>query len=819
LSGIFAAMIRGFKFILYAVLCLSLIQVSNAQTFTRVIGATMPDVSVSTYTLGVAGLPTTSNSSFGFYELNLNIAHSNASELSIKFVSPAGTNFNLLSYLANPNAIGNCTFRILANQGITQINGPISGVMMPDAPQIFDLLNGQDPNGTYSLEIADLTSSGNQCTVNSISIKFINNPLDSTVRNFSTAIPMAKINTAVGFIPSGYKENGTFELLNNLSNSFANTGTLYNIAVEKQGFTSASGPKFNMDISFKTSNYTTDSAISILGLNPESDYILKGAVTDQYLIKDAFTFEMSRRMGYYAPYTRFVELMVNNQYQGLYILTEKIKRGPTRANLNKLDPTSVTWPNISGGYIFEINPNGKPAAWYSSYQGYQGPNLTNNYEFKIDYPKQSTIPVAQSNYLKSYVDSFENAMADTPAFQNPVSGWRKFADEKSIHNFLIVSEFSNNYDTYARSMYFGKEKNTKGNKIKFGPPWDADRGYDGGTSGWVHINTHGFWVFPFWYVNWRQSDSLFNKRFACRYHTARKYHLSDSSALLAIDSLYNTIKFAGERNRIFYNAYFSEISNLKNYVVDRFAWMDANLDSLTFPPNPLTNTTIQAGSLMNINIGNQYTYNFKPGPDTSIFIPTVPGDYIAQVSSIYGCQTRQEFKVIAPIPLGINSIVLEANQTNTKPILNWTCSAVMPGDIFEIQVSNDGTNFKTLKQVNALDNKTTYSSIVFASNSFYRIAQVSKTAHTIFSNIINLAKNASTQGLTVYPNPAQKTIHINAPKATLFNITTVAGQQILSGKLNDEQQVDISAIPNAQYVLQIIDEDGLSESKVFSVQH
>jgi hypothetical protein len=38
-------------------------------------------------------------------------------------------------------------------------------------------------------------------------------------------------------------------------------------------------------------------------------------------------------------------------------------------------------------------------------------------------------------------------------------------------------------------------------------------------------------------------------------------------------------------------------------------------------------------------------------------------------------------------------------------------------------------------------------------------------------------------------------------------------------QIKNEQQVDISAIPNAKYVLQIIDEDGLSESKVFSVQH
>jgi subtilisin-like proprotein convertase family protein len=513
-------------------------QVVKAQTFTSTIGSLMNDAAVNTYTMAVSGLPTVANASFGFYELNVDIAHNDASELSMLINMPNGSVVYLCYNIPSTSPIGNCTFRILGNKTVSQFTGNISGVVMSDDAQIASLLNGQDPNGTYSFQISDYTASGNQCMVNSWSLKFVTNPLDSAARNFVSTIPLVKITTPSGSIPWSPKENGTFELIDNGQNKFTDTGVVYNAALEKQGFTSAGGTKYNVDVSFKTKSYSADTAISVLGFSAESDYILKGAVTDEYLIKDAFTFEMSRRMGYYAPYTRYVELMINGEYKGLYIMTEKIKRGAARANVNKLDATATTWPNISGGYIFEINPNGKPAAWYSSYLGYQGPSLVGNYEFKVDYPKQSTMPQAQLSYLKSYVDSFENAMADTPSFQNPLHGWRKFADEKSIHNFLIVSEYSNNYDTYGRSNYFTKEKNTKGNKIKFGPPWDSDRGYVGSTSGWVHINTHGYWLFPFWYVNWRQSDSLFNKRLACRYHTIRKYHMSDSAVVQAADSIY-----------------------------------------------------------------------------------------------------------------------------------------------------------------------------------------------------------------------------------------------------------------------------------------
>ena len=72
--------------------------------------------------------------------------------------------------------------------------------------------------------------------------------------------------------------------------------------------------------------------------------------------------EFSNSMGYYSPRTRFVEVFVNedggqvggpnsDDYKGVYVLMEKIKRGEDRVNIDKLSPSDNTEPDISGGYI------------------------------------------------------------------------------------------------------------------------------------------------------------------------------------------------------------------------------------------------------------------------------------------------------------------------------------------------------------------------------------------------------------------------------------------------------------------------------------
>ena len=60
-------------------------------------------------------------------------------------------------------------------------------------------------------------------------------------------------------------------------------------------------------------------------------------------------------MGRYASRTRYVELYLNGDYQGIYVLMEKIKRDSDRVNISKLNPEEIEGDDLTGGYILKFD--------------------------------------------------------------------------------------------------------------------------------------------------------------------------------------------------------------------------------------------------------------------------------------------------------------------------------------------------------------------------------------------------------------------------------------------------------------------------------
>jgi len=84
-------------------------------------------------------------------------------------------------------------------------------------------------------------------------------------------------------------------------------------------------------------------------------------------MRDVLAYELSNKMGRWAPHTRFVEVFVNESatklgmenYAGVYVLEEKITRDKNRVNIAKLNPSENHEPEISGGYIFKKDHTGR----------------------------------------------------------------------------------------------------------------------------------------------------------------------------------------------------------------------------------------------------------------------------------------------------------------------------------------------------------------------------------------------------------------------------------------------------------------------------
>ena len=221
---------------------------------------------------------------------------------------------------------------------------------------------------------------------------------------------------------------------------------------------------------------------SILGFPEEEDWILNGHVFrssnnilfDPSLMHHYIGYNLYASMGRYASRTKFVELEVNEVYQGVYVFMEKLKRDRERIAIEKLTPNENSSPEISGGYILKIdktaggdvapdqpldyyNDNWADDARYSAeisfrsnydingnpinFDAFDPPYHANQYletYFLYEYPKSDEITNEQKNYIQGYINDFETALLQDD-FSSNARTYTQFIDLVSFVDFFIIN--------------------------------------------------------------------------------------------------------------------------------------------------------------------------------------------------------------------------------------------------------------------------------------------------------------------------------------------------------------------------------------------
>lgn len=553
----------------------------------------------------------------------------------------------------------------VAPTSITQGSAPFNGSYRPMG-DLGIMNNGQNPNGNWQLVIRDTYPFADQGFLIGWGVIFGNNPA-IPFPFYSSNLPIVKINTGGIIIPNEPKIPADFVIINhgNGIRNFVND-TLYEykgkMLVEQQGYSGPYYPKKNYD--FDLTDFSGNKIDTpLLGMPSENDWILKAEYLDATLMKNPLVYEIARRMGVYAPRTKYCEVTVNGEYMGVYSLTEKVKRDANRVDIAKLSKSDTSGAGLTGGYIFEMNINGSPPQWTSQYLpiNYATNNL--HVEFQMVYPKADSILPKQLNYIHAYTDSFENALMRDSVNPNE---WRNFASEKSFIDFQVVNEFSVNYDTYGRSTYLYKDKNKK---LHIGPPWDYDRAYFPGTENvWVWEITHQGWPFPFWWSK-LNNDSVYLKKLWCRWNTLRETTLSDDSVMLFIDSTESILSEGAARNFLKWTElgvadYHSAVQTWRDFINVRLPWMDANIfpHGEFLPVVNLEDTSVCSGNLIGANAGNIFNYTWSTG-DSVKYIPVLQsGNYSLTVTDDYGCSASDDADVII-LPLPDASFSVNQNST------------------------------------------------------------------------------------------------------------------------------------------------------------
>ena len=143
-------------------------------------------------------------------------------------------------------------------------------------------------------------------------------------------LPDAIISTLGEEIVDEPKINATLTLIEEDLNE-----TNYSIGIEIRGSSSQMFDKKSYGFETRSADFNDDVDVSLGGFPEEEDWIFYGPYTDKSLIRNKLTFDLSNLIGYKASNTKFYNLTINDDFKGIYILMEKIKRDKNRVDITK----------------------------------------------------------------------------------------------------------------------------------------------------------------------------------------------------------------------------------------------------------------------------------------------------------------------------------------------------------------------------------------------------------------------------------------------------------------------------------------------------
>ncbi|MBL7857452.1 MAG: CotH kinase family protein [Cyclobacteriaceae bacterium] len=503
--------------------------------------------------------------------------------------------------------------------------------------------------------------------------------------NFASSnLPIISINTNNQVIQDdvriiahmGVVDNGAGSR-NSISDPFNNFDG--RISIETRGESSQMFPKksFGMETQDAAGNNLN---VALLGMPPENDWVLYAPYTDKTMLRDVLTYKLGNELGHYAPRTRFVELILNGDYQGVYVLIERIKIDKNRVDLATLKPTDVAGDELTGGYILrrdKIDANDYPEWTTVPNPQLPGENLVRMQYFD---PKGNELAEAQRVYIRNFFQAFESSLT-SGFFSDASRGYRPYIDIPSFVDFMLVNEIGKNIDGYIFSTYMYKDKDSKGGKLHMGPLWDFNLAF-GNVDYWANAQFAPGWMWNdqyrmYWFRRMVQ-DPVFASALKCRWTEIRNSFLTNAYFINAIDSMAGLLNEAQLRNyqrwpilgvyvwpnQYVGQTYQDEINFMKTWIITRLQWMDDNMpgncelitsiesnrleDAVRIYPNPSQHTfkiTIDPSLGNDIHIAiydvlGKSIYSIKP--EGSEFIWTAqtytgetisPGLYVVKITS------------------------------------------------------------------------------------------------------------------------------------------------------------------------------------------
>ena len=354
---------------------------------------------------------------------------------------------------------------------------------------------------------------------------------------FSTTLPVVYMNTKGQQV---LKENaiwGNIALLDGNGEEqsvFSVPNSIYRATIKYRGASSYSKfDKKQYRIKFYKNKKDSAKKVSLAGMGANSEWVLNGPYLDKTLIRNKLVYDLARELNGWAPDTRFVELFVDGEYQGVYLAVEPVTNGESRLRLAEFGLLSgetsyiVNRDRIDTGSE-EIDTWGK----------------TNGYTYNalyIRYPSKNRITEKQKAYIQKDVSEFEQVLYGEN-FSDKRIGYQAYIDMDNWVDYFIINEFAMNYDAGNLSTYIYKEL---GGKLQLAV-WDFNNGFD--NYQWFRTETDVLHTAENSWFNRLWQDETFREHVCERYRQLRKTTLSDEHIAEKIASYQEELGEAVDRN-------------------------------------------------------------------------------------------------------------------------------------------------------------------------------------------------------------------------------------------------------------------------------
>ncbi len=327
--------------------------------------------------------------------------------------------------------------------------------------------------------------------------------------------------------------------------------------------------------------FTDEAGLTLLGMDAHQEWALHGPILDRTLIRNYMWYNIAGEIMDYAPNVRFCELLLNGEYQGVYVATETITAGKGGS---RLSITKRAKGNAYGGYLLRIDwPKEERLDTFSAY------TLRNRNAMRIQYPASPSEALERA--IKDDFSSFEKALYSYD-YDSKRYGYANWIDLDSFVDYFLINELTLNYDAGNLSTYVYKDVDGKLRMCV----WDFNSACDNYQEAPAAAERFALQNRPWYFMLTKDED--FTDRIVKRYRALRKTFLSDAYLMDYIDQ---TVAYLGpavarnnerwefafkkEANRLLPaernpSTYEEAIASLKESIRTRAAWMDTHIETL-----------------------------------------------------------------------------------------------------------------------------------------------------------------------------------------------------------------------------------------------